>query len=138
MAMLTVDHVSIVVTDLDRSVAFYQDLFELERRERPPFTIPGAWLACGTLQIHLVLNANGTFRSQPGIDNGDVHFAFRTDDFDAVLDRLVAKGFDEHAEEDAPNRLMVLRTGLAGFPQVYLRDPDRNIVEINGAPLRPA
>ncbi|MCW0002353.1 hypothetical protein OE766_29685 [Pararhizobium sp. YC-54] len=33
-----------------------------------------------------------------------------------------------------PKYLLILRTGLAGFPQLYLRDPDSNIVEINGAP----
>jgi hypothetical protein len=30
--------------------------------------------------------------------------------------------------------LRVRRNGPAGFPQAYLLDPDRNIVEINGAP----
>ena len=30
-------------------------------------------------------------------------------------------------------RMIVRRNGLAGFPQVYLIDPDRNIIEVNGA-----
>lgn len=134
--MLSVDHLSIVVTDLDRSTRFYEDMFGLERVPRPAFAIPGAWLACGGLQIHLVLNAEGTFRTRPGIDNGDVHFAFRTDDFDGVLARLTARGFDEKAPADALNHMFVLRNGRAGYPQLYLLDPDRNIIEINGAPLR--
>jgi catechol 2,3-dioxygenase-like lactoylglutathione lyase family enzyme len=134
--MLSLDHVSIAVTDLDRSTRFYQDLFGLEVVPRPPFKAAGTWLACGPLQIHLVLNAEGTYRTRPGIDNGDVHFAFRTDAFDAVLARLTERGFDQHAPADAPNHLFVLRNGLAGFPQLYLLDPDRNIIEINGAPVR--
>ncbi|WP_210162826.1 VOC family protein [Kaistia adipata] len=134
--MLSLDHVSIVVTDLDRSTRFYEEMFGLERVPRPAFSIPGTWLACGPLQIHLVLNAEGTFRTRPGIDNGDVHFAFRTDDFDGVLARLTGRGFDEHAPADAANHLYVLRNGRAGFPQLYLLDPDRNIIEINGAPRR--
>ena len=31
-------------------------------------------------------------------------------------------------------RLLVKRSGLAGFPQLYLIDPDRNVIEVNGAP----
>ena len=30
--------------------------------------------------------------------------------------------------------MILKRTGMAGFPQVYLMDPDRNIIEVNGAP----
>jgi hypothetical protein len=30
-------------------------------------------------------------------------------------------------------RVMVRRNSPAGFPQLYLLDPDRNIIEINGA-----
>jgi glyoxylase I family protein len=137
MPMLSLDHVSIVVTDLDHSIRFYEDMFGLRQVPRPAFTIPGAWLACGPLQIHLVLNAAGTFRTRAGIDNGDVHFAFRTDDFEGVLAHLAERGFDEHAPADALNHLFVLRNGRAGYPQLYLLDPDRNIIEINGAPIRP-
>ena len=31
-------------------------------------------------------------------------------------------------------RLIIRRNGPAGFPQLFLLDPDCNIVEINGAP----
>ena len=68
------------------------------------------------------------------IDGDDSHFAFRTDDFDGALATLTANGFREDAAEDDPMRVMVRRNGLAGFPQLFLLDPDRNIVEINGAP----
>ncbi len=32
-----------------------------------------------------------------------------------------------------PKRFLVSRSGIAGFPQLYLRDPDLNVVEIDGA-----
>jgi glyoxylase I family protein len=65
--------------------------------------------------------------------NNDVHFAFRTDDFEGVLARLVGAGFSEAAEEDSPMRLLVNRSGMAGFLQLYVMDPDRNIIEVNTA-----
>ena len=81
----------------------------------------------------MILHPPGSFRSG-NIDNDDCHFAFRTDDFDGALATLTANGFREDAAEDDPMRVMVRRNGLAGFPQLYLLDPDRNIIEINGAP----
>ena len=68
------------------------------------------------------------------IDGADSHFAFRTDDFDGALATLTVNGFREEAVENDPMRLMVRRDGPAGFPQLFILDPDRNIIEINGAP----
>jgi glyoxylase I family protein len=92
----------------------------------------GAWLACGTLQLHLTVHRPGSFRTS-NIDNDDCHFGFRTDDFDGALATLTAGGFREDAAEDDPMRVFVRRNSPAGFPQLYLLDPDRNIIEINGA-----
>jgi hypothetical protein len=61
-------------------------------------------------------------------------FCLRTDDFEGALDVLTANGFREDAAEDDPMRVMIRRDGPAGFPQLFLLDPDRNIIEINGAP----
>ena len=132
MAQLALHHVNVIVTDLPRSLAFYQKLFGLAIIERPPFKSVGAWLASGALQ-HLTLYPPGTFRTGE-IDGDDCHFAFRTDDFDGALATLTANGFREDAAEDDPMRVMVRRNGLAGFPQLFLLDHDRNIIEINGAP----
>jgi catechol 2,3-dioxygenase-like lactoylglutathione lyase family enzyme len=51
MAQFALHHVSLIVTDLPRSLAFYQNLFGLTIMERPPFKGAGAWLACGALQV---------------------------------------------------------------------------------------
>jgi catechol 2,3-dioxygenase-like lactoylglutathione lyase family enzyme len=135
MPDVSLHHVSVVTKDLDRSVAFYQTLFQLERLQRPPFATAGAWLGCGDLQIHMVLHPAGTYRAQPTLDNADGHFSFRTDDFEAVLARLNAHGFSEHAKDGDPKRILLLRDGKAGFPQLYVLDPDWNIVEVNGSPV---
>lgn len=133
MSAPVLHHVSIVATDLDRSVAFYQELFGLDRLHRPQLAVPGAWLARQDLQLHIILNPAGTFRPRAKIDIGDMHFALRTDDFDAVLKKLVGLGFTENADPDDRKQMLVIRNSPAGFPQLYILDPDLNIVEINGA-----
>jgi catechol 2,3-dioxygenase-like lactoylglutathione lyase family enzyme len=133
MAHLALHHVNVIVSDLPRSLAFYQKLFGLTIIERPTFKNPGAWLACGGLQVHLSVHPPGSFRTA-NVDGADTHFAFRTEDFDGALATLIANGFGEDAAEDDPMRVMVRRDGPAGFPQLFLLDPDRNIIEINGAP----
>ena len=133
MAQLVLHHVNVIVTDLLRSLDFYQKLFGLTTIERPPFKNAGAWLACGALQVHLSLYPPGSFRTG-NVDGADCHFAFRTEDFDGALATLISNGFREDATQDDPMRVMVRRNGPAGFPQLFLLDPDRNIIEINGAP----
>jgi glyoxylase I family protein len=124
-------HVSVVTTDLARAMAFYCDVLGMQPIERPPFSVAGAWLAVGSAQVHLIDHVDGTFRGKNTIDNNDVHFALRVPDFESALKELAAKGYHEDLEENDPKRVLVRRTGLAGFPQAYLIDPDQHVVEIN-------
>lgn len=133
MPRVSLHHVAVIVTDLERSSAFYRDLFGLSPIDRPPFSIPGQWLGVGALQVHLTVYAPGNFRSRQ-VDNDDVHFAFRTDDFESFVAHAHALGFSEDAPRDDPMHMILKRQGMAGFPQLYLMDPDRNIIEVNGAP----
>jgi catechol 2,3-dioxygenase-like lactoylglutathione lyase family enzyme len=126
-------HVSVITTNLDRSLEFYRDILGLVEIVRPPFDIGGAWLACGPSQLHLVDYPAGTYRGNNTIDNNDVHFALRVSNFDETLRLLNEKGFCEDLPVGDPKRLLVKRTGLAEFPQVYLLDPDGHVVEINAA-----
>ena len=67
MAQLALHHLNLTVTDLPRSLAFYQNLFGLRMIERPPFKGAGAWLACGALQVHLTLYPIAILPSAPMI-----------------------------------------------------------------------
>tara|TARA_R110002126_G_scaffold291750_1_gene456718 strand:+ start:41305 stop:41712 length:408 start_codon:yes stop_codon:yes gene_type:complete len=135
MQNLILHHVSILARDVARSVAFYRDVIGLELLKRPNFAFDGAWFACGDRQIHIIDHPPGTHRSNPAVDIADAHFAFRTDDMDAVLADLTRLGYSETAEEGDPKRMVLLRDSPTGFIQVYLNDPDLNVVEINNAPM---
>ncbi|MEQ1523355.1 MAG: VOC family protein [Aestuariivirga sp.] len=133
MNSFVLHHVSIITANLERSLAFYRDILGLVQIERPPFDIGGAWLACGPSQLHLVVYPAGTYRGKNTIDNNDVHFALRVSNFEETLRLLYEMGFREDLPVGDAKRLLVKRTGLAGFPQVYLLDPDGHVVEINAA-----
>jgi predicted enzyme related to lactoylglutathione lyase len=44
MSAISINHVSIHVEDLERSAAFYEQLFGIERIPTPTFAFPVAWL----------------------------------------------------------------------------------------------
>jgi glyoxylase I family protein len=134
LSELLLHHVSLPVRNVEISTKFYEELFGLSRLPRPNFGIDGVWLSCGNGQIHLVANPEaGTFRDNKGIDIADVHFAFRTDDFEAMVQKLAERGFSATLPQDDPKWILLIREGLAGFPQLYLLDPDRNTIEVNAA-----
>jgi glyoxylase I family protein len=135
MLDLAMHHVSVPSSDLDRSAAFYEGVLGLTRLTRPPFTIPGIWYRVGDRQIHVTLNTAAHFRTGKGVDNDDIHFAMSVNDFDAACEHLQALGYAEDLPVLDPKRMILKKTGLAGFPQMFIMDPDRNIIEINRAPF---
>lgn len=126
-------HVSISCTDLDASMRFYCDVLGLSVLSRPAFKSQGAWLACGAQHVHLNVKAAMPFAFDKVINPTEPHFAIRCGDFDEMLGRLASAGFRDTAAETDPLRMWVDRDGPAGFPQVFILDPDRNTVEINAA-----
>lgn len=129
MTVTALHHVSLVVRDLDRSLAFYRDALGLVPIARPPFDFAGSWLAAGSSQVHLIVNPAGTFRTAGTIDTRDVHLALAVDDFEAMVARLARHGY---APDAAGGRaILVRRASRAGFPQIFAMDPDGHVVEIN-------
>ena len=130
----TLHHVSLPIRDLAVSKAFYSGILELAELERPAFNFPGAWYAVGDRVLHLIVGEKSTFRTGKGIDSHDAHFAIRVASYQTALAHLRAKGYTADAT-DALHKLREHPTGTAGFPQIYLLDPDRNVIEINAAAL---
>jgi catechol 2,3-dioxygenase-like lactoylglutathione lyase family enzyme len=136
MQIALLHHVSLTVTDLERSRAFYRDILQLSEIERPPFSFAGAWFGIGeTQQLHLIVHNGATFRGERGIDTRDSHFAVRVASYREAVDHLRSKGYREDAAELDPLRMRLQPRAAAGFPQIYILDPDRHVIEINAAHL---
>ncbi len=125
-----IDHVTLVVADLERSAAFYVDLLGMQRVERPTFGFPGLWFQAGTSQIHLILASEksgpaGLPDAPPQAGAGRVfHCAFEVPDFEAAIVRLKAAGIRSRGTGLRPD----------GCHQVWCYDPDGHVVELFSRP----
>lgn len=116
-------HVSVAVTNLERSKTFYGEVLGFkESTERPDFGVPGAWYQIGTTQVHLVQWVDGkTLRGTTEIDIADGHFAIRVSDMDAFIRRL----------ETYNVKMLNMPVNKTQWHQVYISDPDGNLIEFN-------
>ncbi len=122
----SLDHVTIVVKDLERSRQFYVDGLGMTEVPRPAFTFPGSWFQAGDTQIHLIQEHVGTppagnplpeqFRT-----SRSHHFAFVVDNAEATYAR---------AQELGMKIVSPPKSRPDGFVQVFLNDPDGHVVEL--------
>lgn len=108
-----VQHVALVVTDLEAADRFYGEVLGLARLPRPDFGFPGTWYACGAQAIHLFPGEH------PEV--GRHHFAIEVDDLDGAVAALSAKGIEVRVSPafDGAGR------------QAFLKDPSGNRIELN-------
>lgn len=134
-------HVSVPVSDIDKARRFYVDVLGLEEDPtRPNFEFAGAWLHVGDRSVHLIVPEPAdrpTFRSAKPIDSRDAHFALRVASFSGAIAHLESKGYRRTTDmnpaptPENPLPMRVNAASKAGFPQIYILDPDRNVIEIN-------
>jgi lactoylglutathione lyase len=111
-------HVSIHAYDLEESVAFYTELFGMERVPSPDFAQTVEWLQFGDQQLHL-------FHSDDPAPSRH-HIGLDVDDFEAVYLVAIDRGLFDGEAFDA-----TVRELSDGAVQMYLRDPAGNLVEVN-------
>jgi glyoxylase I family protein len=135
MEIAAIHHIALTVTDIERSRKFYHEILSLDEIPRPPFHFPGAWFQLGDSQeVHLIVHDRATFREKP-LDTRDVHFAVRVPNYHAAVEFLRAKGYREEADGNDPHRMVLQPHATAGYPQIYICDPDRHVIEINAERL---
>jgi lactoylglutathione lyase len=110
------NHVGVIVDDLEESIRFYEEMFGLERLSAPAFNVPVAWLRAGDLQVHLT--------ERPGPHSG--HFALSVDDL-AAVHRYAVENSSLWCDDEGRG-VFVLPSGEV---QMYVHDPSGNVVEVN-------
>lgn len=129
ISVKSIDHVTLVVEDLERTAKFYVDLLGMRRVERPGFNFPGLWFQAGATQIHLILKHDGAgpagqLGPLPSSPGRVFHFAYEVDDARAAEAILRSAG------------VHVRGTGLRpdGLLQMWCYDPDGHVVELFSRP----
>jgi len=101
------------------------------------FEVPSNYeitVGSGGQQLHLIVHTDPTFRTGKKLAPRDVHFAVRAPSFREAVAYFKAKGYREDATDEF-SRMIVRPHATAGFPQLYILDPDRHIIEVNSAVL---
>ncbi|MGO1119030.1 VOC family protein [Rhodovibrionaceae bacterium A322] len=114
-------HVNIMVDDLETATAFYRDVIGLELDKTPPLDFPAQFFKLGKgAQIHMnEFKDERPFRA---------HFCLVVDDFNEVFRRLKTAGVIDNDPWGKVRRLP------AGSMQMFARDPAGNLVEIASRP----
>ena len=141
--MSRLHHIGFTVTDLERSIAFYEAVLGAVVRERSENSgddvadvtgLPGARIIAADLDLpgggwlelvqYLAPPAErlGQERHQPG----HTHVGFLVDDIDAAYDRLVARGA---VPTSRPVRIVEPGSEWDGVRVMYVCDPDGRTIE---------
>ena len=116
--MIDIHHISLLTSDLQRSLTFYEGILGLERdASRPDLGYPGAWLKLGDRQIHLLVLPNpDPTEERPAHAGRDRHLALTVSEIAPLENTLVAAGVD-------------LTKSGSGRRALFCRDPDGNGLE---------
>lgn len=120
--MMHLEHVNLVVNDIPAALKFYGAAFPhwYVRAEGDGdwYGKPRHWLHFGDDYQYLTFNdhGEGSNRNLEGHQVGLAHFAFVTQDLDAVIERLTSAGFAIAKEgADSPHRKNIYFEDPAGF-----------------------
>ncbi len=119
MAVIGLDHVSIIVKDAEQACAFYRRVLDLNTLPRPNLGFPGYWLDLNDgRSLHLMQLPNPyADTDKPEHGGRDVHFALRVNDL------------AWHAEQLSTLGIPFTRS-RSGRKALFFRDLDGNAVEL--------
>lgn len=124
MPATSLQHVNVMVDDLDDAVTFYTEVLGLSLAPTPDLGFPAQFIAINDVQeIHL--NALSDTRPERA------HFCLRVPDFNAVFHQAKAAGAIDTETWGHARRLG------SGVMQLFVRDPSGNLVEIACDPDQP-
>ncbi len=114
----TIHHGSLIVSDTQKSLAFYTGLLGMQIDDkRPDLGYPGAWLIVGEQQIHLLELPNpDPLEGRPEHGGRDRHLAFHVENLDDLCNKLEISGISYTMSK-------------SGRKALFCRDPDQNALE---------
>jgi catechol 2,3-dioxygenase-like lactoylglutathione lyase family enzyme len=124
MTIESMNHFTVLSSDLEKSKAFYINILGLTEGYRPPLESPGAWLYAGDQAILHIMAGRPMPTSAPGVID---HMAFSASDLQAVVDTL-----KQHGVKYALHRMKDL-----DIWQLFCHDPDGAKVELDFAAHEP-
>ena len=108
-----IDHVSVVITNIERSRHFYRDILGLKEMAKPKtFDFKVVWFDLGNQQLHLLHKRDADSISPR-------HFALRVKDTQQA--RIYFRGRDIPIQETTP---------IPCCDRFFIFDPDENRIEI--------
>jgi catechol 2,3-dioxygenase-like lactoylglutathione lyase family enzyme len=108
-----IDHVSVVIADVERSRRFYRDLLGLKEIAKPrTFDFTVLWFDLGNQHLHLLLKDRPDTLSPR-------HFALRVPDVSAAREYFRSRNIP--IQETTP---------IPGADRFFIADPDGNRIEI--------
>lgn len=120
MLIVKVEHIGIMVGDLDRSIAFYQEVLGLELVERRKNNAAEiAFFKAGDAEIELIAGSTAPYEKTDGVVN---HLTFTVTDLDAAYQVLKDKGVELINPEPIPI--------WDGMRVLFFRGPDGEKLEL--------
>src|SRR5262249_33478612 len=134
LGVKSIDHVTLVVKELEPSRRFYVDILGMRQVPRPAFSFDGLWFQAGKTQIHLILEFSGSgpagsLLPAPLRSARTQHLAFEVADANAALARL---------QELRVPIVAGVRPRPDGYLQAFVTDPDGHVIELCSPPAAPA
>jgi glyoxylase I family protein len=113
----SIHHVSLIISSVEKSRAFFHELLGLEMVERPDLPFPGIWLKIGDQQLHLLELPNpDPVSDRPQHGGRDRHLAVTVLDIEQLVASLDKAG-------------IVYTRSKSGRAALFCRDPDGNALE---------
>lgn len=124
MHTFTFNHLALSVKDVDKSVEFYQKVFQFREIRNTASSSRTRWLSIGGGgQLHLIPRPELEVKT-----NKAVHFALSTPDFDSFVSQIIKLNIPYSDWRDTPDKRYIRGDGIR---QIYFQDIDGYWIEVN-------